>query len=148
MASSGSWPSDWVPPLLDGASCPPPLPQMSARPPKRTRYSDVYNAAFCSASVPVFVDHTLKRFRASPAEHVALPRHVDCLLRTQSLARDRDRPAYPVCEVRWALSLARFVERRAARVITRGLLAFWYAPTGPWLARTLEAVRARGWAKL
>ena len=113
--------------------------------PKRTRYSDVYNAAFRSASVPLFVDHTLKRFRASPAEHVSLPRHVDCLLRTQSLARGRP---YPQCEVRWALSLARFVERRAARVITRRMLSFWYSPTGPWLARTINALRARGWAGL
>ena len=112
--------------------------------PKRSRYSDVYNGAFGSKSVSAFVDCAMATFRSNPALHVSLPRHVEKMLRTQTIARG----ARGGGDVRWAVRLARYVEGRAARVITRRTLQFLYAPSGPWVRRKVEAMRTQGWGKM
>ncbi len=108
---------------------------------KRSRYSDVYNGAFCSDSVSAFIDCAMKRFRTNPSMHVSLPRHVDRMLRTQTIARGTRGGG----EVRWAVRLAQYVEGRAARLISRRVLEFLYAPSGPWVRRRVEAMRTQGW---
>ena len=103
---------------------------------KRLRYADVYHGAFLSGCVSTYVGRVVKRFRRDPVRMVHVPRYLQTMLRTQTIAHHGGRAA-PTDALAWALALARLVERRAARTLTRHAIDFLYRPAGPWLRRTL-----------
>ena len=101
---------------------------------KRPRYSDVYQHAFQSRySIQSYIHATVARFRHSPLQWIRVPHYISTMLCTQSLA---EKERTPPETLRWALRLVRFLERRAARILTQQALHFIYRPQGPWFRRT------------
>ena len=112
------------------------------------RYADVYNAAFRSGCVSTFVRHSMSRFKANPIRMVRVPRYVDRMLRTQGIGQRVHPSALAWDAVAWALRVSRFVERRAARTISRSFLRYWYHPSGPWMREQLRRIEQRGWSSV
>ena len=108
---------------------------------KRPRYADVYNAAFQSRSVVTYVRKAIKRFRQTPQHLVSVPKYVETMLRTQTIAMKNVEQSRDM--LKWALALSRFIERRSARIITSQMLHYLYHPNGPWLRNHIRENRGR-----
>lgn len=101
---------------------------------KRSRYADVYNAAYeRRADLHDFVSGLLREFALHPAHHVRLPHHVKTMLATQTIGRD----AHTAVVASQSLALSDFVERRAARCISRWALRHLYKPGGWFVTQRL-----------
>lgn len=113
-----------------------------ARRRRYSRYADLYNQAYEERGRGQCVSRTLhgviQQFLRRPWRMVHAPRHVDTLVRTQSLVTERVASELPDELLRWTLRLARFVENRAARVIFRWARHFLYRPAGPWVRSLLR----------
>lgn len=100
----------------------------------KRRYSDVYNAAFCSRNLRNFVASLLRDFEAAPMSHARVPRYLSTMLETQSIAQN----ATLRVEISpQSLTLSRFIEARAARRIVRQALHHLYKPNG-WFVRSAQ----------
>ena len=109
----------------------------------RLTYAEVYNCAYACYGrnrIDHFVSRYVRAFLREPTRFKSIPKHLDTILTTQHIGRGKEAGSGqdPVRTVKWALRVVRFMERRAAKVITRCVLEYLYAPCGPWLRRTLE----------
>lgn len=105
---------------------------------KRPRYHDVYNEAFNhKKTLAGYVEELLQSFHGAPQRLLHVPRYLDTMLRTQAIAH-RDDGRLDRRSIWHAMRVSRFVQRRAARIITRQALHCIYRPDGPWLRKCVK----------
>ena len=107
---------------------------------KKRRYADIYEIAFAQRStMQTFVDKIVCEFKADPIHNVRTPSYVHTVLTTQSIAEKERFKPYP--DLAWTFSVVRFMERRAARLLTRAALEFLYRPEGWYVRMQCKAFR-------
>lgn len=102
------------------------------------RYADIYNDAyrFRAADLGNFLHSILLHFKRAPLQDIRLPTYVLTLVTTQSMAEKCvAAKEVPSALLDWSLRLVRFMEKRAARIITHSALHFLYRAGGPYMRR-------------
>ena len=119
---------------------------------RKTRYGDLYDRAYrwrqTGGCVSRFVIRVMAEFKAQPMRLSRVPKHIDTLVRTQSIASGVLAQNFiGFDEIRRALKLVRLMERRAAKLIVVQARHFLYRAgplPGPMFLIDLARIRSDG----